>query len=195
MTLHNKDWGLGYGITAAGSLSKYVVLSSHAMFCRSPVFCWHENRCINTFRPLHSCCRNSEALSAWADRFQSLPLFFMKFHGGTDVDAVLDAMDYAVYAHDVQHIILDNLQFMLTRGVGGNGRRSGGSWDKFDAQVCGRKWLKVAESRRYLSTTLLRMAWTGLAVQAGGIGKRRCMIVAALSPGVNDKMTACCVSR
>lgn len=62
----------------------------------------------------------------------------MRFHGGTDVDAVLDAMDYAVYANDVQHIILDNLQFMLTRS-GQDGRwnkRATGPWDKFDAQVC-----------------------------------------------------------
>lgn len=34
---------------------------------------------------------------------------------------VLDAMDYAVYVHDVQHIILDNLQFMMS-GVGGKVR-------------------------------------------------------------------------
>ncbi len=29
------------------------------------------------------------------------------------VDQVLDAMEYAVYAQDVEHIVLDNLQFML----------------------------------------------------------------------------------
>lgn len=58
----------------------------------------------------------------------------MRFHGGTDVDAVLDTMDYAVYANDVQHIILDNLQFMLFRG-GREAKRLSGSWDKFDAQV------------------------------------------------------------
>lgn len=57
----------------------------------------------------------------------------MRFHGGTDVDEVLDAMDYAVYANDVQHIILDNLQFMLTRDTRGAKRQ--GPFDKFDAQV------------------------------------------------------------
>lgn len=51
------------------------------------------------------------------------------------MDEVLDAMDYAVYANDVQHIILDNLQFMLTRGPDGSGRRSEVQWDKFNAQV------------------------------------------------------------
>lgn len=77
-----------------------------------------------------------DSLSAVADRFQALPLSFMRFHGGTDVDAVLDAMDYAVYANDVQHIILDNLQFMLTRGAQeGRGVKQTGPWDKFDVQV------------------------------------------------------------
>ena len=80
--------------------------------------------------------RSPDLLSAMADRFQALPLSFMRFHGGTDVDAVLDAMDYAVYANDVQHIILDNLQFMLTRSTReGQGTKRTGPWDKFDAQV------------------------------------------------------------
>ena len=35
-------------------------------------------------------------------------------------------MDYAVYVYDVQHIILDNLQFMMT-GVGKG-------YEKFDMQ-------------------------------------------------------------
>ena len=38
---------------------------------------------------------NDQKLDAIADRFEQLPLHFMKFHGGTDVDDVLDAMDYA----------------------------------------------------------------------------------------------------
>ena len=27
---------------------------------------------------------------------------------------IVDAMDYAVYANDVEHVVLDNLQFMLS---------------------------------------------------------------------------------
>ena len=34
-------------------------------------------------------------LEAIADRFERLPFHFMKFHGGSEVDDVLDAMDYA----------------------------------------------------------------------------------------------------
>lgn len=33
------------------------------------------------------------------------------------VAQVLDAMDYAVYVHDVEHIVLDNLQFILSGQV------------------------------------------------------------------------------
>lgn len=45
--------------------------------------------------------------------FSELPLYWMRFHGSTTVNEVLDAMEYSVYVHDVEHVILDNLQFML----------------------------------------------------------------------------------
>ncbi|KAK8812216.1 hypothetical protein WA158_007450 [Blastocystis sp. Blastoise] len=60
------------------------------------------------------------------DKFTSLPLYFLRFFGSTQVDQVLDAMEYAVYAYDVEHIILDNLQFMLGNTFKG--------FEKFDAQ-------------------------------------------------------------
>jgi twinkle protein len=60
-----------------------------------------------------------------ADKFSSLPLHFMRFHGNTGLEAVFDAMEYAVYVYDVEHIVLDNLQFMTpTHLVKG--------FDKFD---------------------------------------------------------------
>jgi twinkle protein len=71
------------------------------------------------------------SLSALADKFESLPMYFMKFHGGSDVDDVLDAMEYAAYVHDVEHIILDNMQFMISRQ--GSGPK-GSSHDKFEMQ-------------------------------------------------------------
>ena len=73
---------------------------------------------------------NKEKLNALLDRFQSLPLQFMKFHGGSDIDDVLDAMEYAAYVHDTQHFILDNMQFMISRNSHSNFR----SFDKFDVQ-------------------------------------------------------------
>ncbi|SBS97715.1 POM1 [Plasmodium ovale curtisi] len=57
--------------------------------------------------------KNIDLFDIYADKFELLPLKFLKFHGSTNIDQVLDAMDYAVYAYDVKHIIIDNLQFML----------------------------------------------------------------------------------
>ena len=57
-----------------------------------------------------------------------LPLYFMRFYGSTEIDDVLDAMEYAVYVYDVEHILLDNLQFMLSSSGGKSG------FEKFDAQ-------------------------------------------------------------
>lgn len=70
-----------------------------------------------------------DKLNLLADKFENLPMHFLKFHGGSDIDEVLDAMEYAVYVHDTEHIILDNMQFMITRGSMG-----GSNWEKFDVQ-------------------------------------------------------------
>lgn len=69
---------------------------------------------------------SQEHLEHQADEFEQLPLYFMRFFGSTQVDEVLDAMEHAVYALDVQHVILDNVQFMLA------GQSRG--FDKFDRQ-------------------------------------------------------------
>ncbi|RLN94318.1 hypothetical protein BBJ28_00026177, partial [Nothophytophthora sp. Chile5] len=67
-----------------------------------------------------------KAFESAADQFEALPMHFLRFFGSTDVDEVLDAMEYAVYAYDVQHILLDNVQFMMA----GQGR----GFDKFERQ-------------------------------------------------------------
>ena len=86
-------------------------------------------------------------LEALSDRFERLPLTFLKFHGGTDVDDVLDAMDYAVYVNDVEHIILDNMQFMVSLNSLKN-RGSSSSFDKFDVQdMAIEKFRKFATDR------------------------------------------------
>eukprot|EP00092_Neocalanus_flemingeri_P020748 GFUD01022483.1.p1 GENE.GFUD01022483.1~~GFUD01022483.1.p1 ORF type:complete len:775 (+),score=175.67 GFUD01022483.1:166-2490(+) len=52
-----------------------------------------------------------------AEKFLKLPLFFTTFHGTQDLEMVLDAMGHAVYVHDIAHVIIDNIQFMVgTRG-------------------------------------------------------------------------------
>jgi twinkle protein len=43
-----------------------------------------------------------------------LPLYFMKFFGSTDIDLLFNTLDYAVYTYDIAHIVIDNLQFMIS---------------------------------------------------------------------------------
>ena len=69
---------------------------------------------------------NADQFNHYADQFEQLPMYFMRFFGSSSVDQVLDAMDYAVYMHDVQHVVLDNLQFMLAG--------QSDKLDKFDMQ-------------------------------------------------------------
>ncbi|GAB6024288.1 hypothetical protein CHUAL_008980 [Chamberlinius hualienensis] len=57
--------------------------------------------------------KSLETFDVWADKFESLPLFFLTFHGPESVKNVLDAMKHAVYIHDIEHVVVDNLQFML----------------------------------------------------------------------------------
>ena len=61
-----------------------------------------------------------------AESFQKLPMYFSTFHGAAEVDAVLEAMAHAVYVHDIAHVIIDNIQFMI-------GSRNG-SMDRFSQQ-------------------------------------------------------------
>ena len=70
-----------------------------------------------------------DELNKLADEFECLPLHFLKFHGGSDIDEVIGAMDYATYVHDVEHVILDNMQFMISRKANGSS-----SYDKFETQ-------------------------------------------------------------
>ncbi|KAK4529294.1 hypothetical protein CCYA_CCYA01G0151 [Cyanidiococcus yangmingshanensis] len=58
-----------------------------------------------------------ERFDEHADRFEQLPLYFLRFFGSSEVDQVIHAMEYAAYVYDVAHVVLDNLQFM-TSGQG-----------------------------------------------------------------------------
>ncbi|RVE59930.1 hypothetical protein OJAV_G00192870 [Oryzias javanicus] len=56
---------------------------------------------------------NLEKYDFWADKFEELPLYFMTFHGQQNIKTVLDTMQHAVYLYDINHVIIDNLQFMM----------------------------------------------------------------------------------
>ena len=71
-----------------------------------------------------------EKIEVLANDFEQLPLYFLNYFGGTDIDEVIEAMDFAVYKYDVEHIVIDNLQFMMPR----NYERKSINFDKFEAQ-------------------------------------------------------------
>ncbi|KAI9280690.1 P-loop containing nucleoside triphosphate hydrolase protein [Sporodiniella umbellata] len=56
-----------------------------------------------------------EEFDTFADRFEKLPLYFLKFHSSTAIKEVLDVCREAVESYGIQHIIIDNLQFMLSQ--------------------------------------------------------------------------------
>ncbi|KAJ6646856.1 Mitochondrial DNA helicase [Pseudolycoriella hygida] len=49
----------------------------------------------------------------WADAFENLPMFFMTFHGQQSIKVVMDTIEHAQYVHDIHHVIIDNVQFMM----------------------------------------------------------------------------------
>ena len=55
----------------------------------------------------------SKVFEEWADKYEALPMYFMNFYGATNIEQILETMRYAVYMYDVEHIIVDNLQFMV----------------------------------------------------------------------------------
>lgn len=56
---------------------------------------------------------NLEQYDFWADKFEELPLYFMTFHGQQNIKTVMDTMQHAVYLYDINHVVIDNLQFMM----------------------------------------------------------------------------------
>ncbi|CAN7998878.1 unnamed protein product [Ixodes hexagonus] len=70
--------------------------------------------------------KHLDEFDSWADKFELLPLYFMTFHGEQSFRNVLDAMSHAVYVHDIQHVVVDNVQFMM--GVGEESSRVDRFW-------------------------------------------------------------------
>ena len=61
---------------------------------------------------------NLQEFDKVAEQFSQLPMYFTTFHGTNEVEKVLDAMAHAVYVHDIAHVIIDNIQFMIGSGNG-----------------------------------------------------------------------------
>lgn len=64
----------------------------------------------------------------WATKLEQYPLYFMTFHGQQPLKLVMEAIEHANYVHDINHVIIDNLQFMM--GVGGTPYRLDKFWEQ-----------------------------------------------------------------
>lgn len=56
---------------------------------------------------------NLEQFEKAADVFEKFPIYFMTFHGQQSLKVVMDAVEHASYVHDIGHVIIDNVQFMM----------------------------------------------------------------------------------
>ncbi|XP_046410107.1 mitochondrial DNA helicase isoform X1 [Neodiprion virginianus] len=56
---------------------------------------------------------NLDLFDTYADEFEKLPIYFMTFHGQQSVKVVMEAVEHATYVHDIAHVIIDNVQFMM----------------------------------------------------------------------------------
>ena len=52
--------------------------------------------------------------SRWSHKFQLLPFYFMTYYGSQELKQVLSTIEYAIYAYDIEHVVIDNLQFMTS---------------------------------------------------------------------------------
>ncbi|XP_041974571.1 twinkle protein, mitochondrial [Aricia agestis] len=57
-----------------------------------------------------------------ADDFQKLPIYYLAFHGQQPLNVVMEAVEHARYMHDISHVIVDNVQFMLGLSATGEDR-------------------------------------------------------------------------
>ncbi|XP_051162071.1 mitochondrial DNA helicase [Leptopilina boulardi] len=56
---------------------------------------------------------NLQNFNNYADTFEKLPIYFMTFHGQQNIKIVMEAVEHATYVHDISHVIIDNVQFMM----------------------------------------------------------------------------------
>lgn len=82
-----------------------------------------------------------------SERFEKVPIHFMKFFGSTEFEKILNTIEYAIYAYDIGHVIIDNLQFFLS----GQGR----GIEKFDLQDKVVAQLRALATNRNIHITLV----------------------------------------
>ena len=71
-----------------------------------------------------------EKFNSYADAFEKLPIYFMTFHGQQSIKIVMEAVEHATYIHDIAHVIIDNVQFMM--GMSDDSRHLDRFWKQDD---------------------------------------------------------------
>ncbi|CAD8143926.1 unnamed protein product [Paramecium octaurelia] len=65
--------------------------------------------------------KQKDLIDVAVQKFENeMPIYYMNFYGSTDLDQIIDTIEYAIYEYNVTHVCLDNLQFMMGTQVGGN---------------------------------------------------------------------------
>ncbi|RUS29847.1 twinkle protein putative [Jimgerdemannia flammicorona] len=129
-------------VTGATGIGKTTILSQLSLdFCKQGVATlWGSFEIPNARLAQKMICQLAEKdvtkvpdeFEVWANQFEQLPLYFLRFFGSTSIKDVLSACDHAVYAHDVSHVIIDNLQFMLS---GQHRHHNSDRWETQDEAV------------------------------------------------------------
>lgn len=75
--------------------------------------------------------QNLQDFNKFADDFQKLPIYYLAFHGQQPIKVVMEAVEHARYMHDISHVVVDNVQFMLGLGE----ERDGDRYHRQDAVI------------------------------------------------------------
>ncbi|KAJ0181316.1 hypothetical protein K1T71_003401 [Dendrolimus kikuchii] len=75
--------------------------------------------------------QNLQEFHKYADEFQKLPIYYLAFHGQQPIKVVMEAVEHARYMHDIAHVVVDNVQFMLGLGE----ERDGDRYHRQDAVI------------------------------------------------------------
>lgn len=71
---------------------------------------------------------NLNEFDHWANQFEKLPLHFLTFHGEESFKTVMQTMEFSIKQLGVNHILIDNIQFM----IGNQALSTSSNSNKFD---------------------------------------------------------------
>lgn len=90
----------------------------------------HESLGGSPLRPVDNFDIGQAVLLDKLDEYAQLPIYTFKYFGATELMDVLDGITYSVQTAGMKHIIIDNLQFMVSGGGGLASAQTG--WERFE---------------------------------------------------------------